>query len=52
MTLIIAVVCEAYNVGCQNTASQIHGDDNYVKLESEQEFEEESILGATVEEAQ
>ena len=30
-----------YNVGCQNTASQIQGDGNYASLESEQEFEEE-----------
>jgi hypothetical protein len=30
------------NVGCQNTASQIQGDDNSVGLASEQEFEEES----------
>ena len=30
----------SYNVACQNTASQIHGDDNYVKLESEQEFKD------------
>jgi hypothetical protein len=29
------------NVGCQNTASEIQGDDNAVKLETEQEFEEE-----------
>ncbi len=28
------------NVGCQNTASQIQGDDNSVALASEQEFEE------------
>jgi hypothetical protein len=27
------------NVGCQNTASQIHGDDNSVYSSSEQEFE-------------
>jgi hypothetical protein len=31
------------NVGCQNTASQIQGDDNSVVLESEQEFEEPEI---------
>jgi hypothetical protein len=30
-----------YNVGCQNTASQIQGDGNYASLESEQEFEED-----------
>jgi hypothetical protein len=29
------------NIGCQNTASQIQGDDNAVALASEQEFEEE-----------
>ena len=29
------------NVGCQNTASQIQGDDNYVALESSQAFPEE-----------
>ena len=33
------------NVGCQNTASQIQGDDNTVALESEQEFEEEELMG-------
>ena len=32
----------AENVGCQNTASQIQGDDNTVALASEQEFEEEA----------
>jgi hypothetical protein len=32
-----------YNVGCQNTASQIQGDDNRVKLESSQTFGEEPI---------
>jgi hypothetical protein len=29
------------NIGCQNTASQIQGDDNKAALASEQEFEEE-----------
>jgi hypothetical protein len=29
------------NVGCQNTASQIQGDDNSVALASEQAFEED-----------
>ena len=29
-----------YNVGCQNTASQIQGDDNAAALASEQSFEE------------
>jgi hypothetical protein len=41
------------NVGCQNTASQIHGDDNSVYSSSEQEFEEESNgAPGAVEEAQ
>ena len=30
------------NIGCQNTASQIQGDDNSVALASEQAFEEEA----------
>jgi hypothetical protein len=30
-----------YNIGCQNTASQIQGDDNSAALASEQAFEEE-----------
>lgn len=30
-----------YNIGCQNTASQIQGDDNSAVLASEQAFEEE-----------
>jgi hypothetical protein len=30
-----------YNVGCQNTASQIQGDDNAATLASEQSFEED-----------
>jgi hypothetical protein len=30
----------AYNVGCQNTASQIQGDDNSAVLASDQEFED------------
>ena len=30
------------NVGCQNTASQIQGDDNVAALASDQSFEEES----------
>jgi hypothetical protein len=29
------------NIGCQNTASQIQGDDNSAALASAQEFEEE-----------
>ena len=29
------------NIGCQNTASQIQGDENSVALASEQAFEEE-----------
>ena len=29
-----------YNVGCQNTASQIQGDDNSAALASDQEFED------------
>jgi hypothetical protein len=29
------------NVGCQNTASQIQGDDNVAVLETEQEFEDD-----------
>jgi hypothetical protein len=29
------------NIGCQNTASQIQGDENAASLASEQEFEEE-----------
>ena len=29
-----------YNVGCQNTASQIQGDDNSAALASAQEFED------------
>ena len=29
------------NVGCQNTASQIQGDDNAAALASEQSFEED-----------
>ena len=33
------------NVGCQNTASQIQGDDNSAALASEQEFEEEELMG-------
>jgi hypothetical protein len=28
------------NIGCQNTASQIQGDENAASLASEQEFEE------------
>ena len=28
------------NVGCQNTASQIHGDDNSAALASSQEFDD------------
>jgi hypothetical protein len=31
------------NVWCQNTASQIHGDDNTAALSSNQQFEEEPI---------
>ena len=34
----------AENVGCQNTASQIHGDDNSVATESEQEFGEDELM--------
>jgi hypothetical protein len=30
----------AYNVGCQNTASQIQGDDNSAALASFQEFDD------------
>jgi hypothetical protein len=30
------------NIGCQNTASQIQGDDNSVALASEQAFEKEA----------
>ena len=30
-----------YNIGCQNIASQIQGDDNSAALASEQAFEEE-----------
>ena len=33
------------NVGCQNTASQIQGDDNSAALSSAQEFEEEELMG-------
>ena len=33
----------AENVGCQNTASQVQGDDNSVALASEQEFEEPEL---------
>jgi uncharacterized membrane protein len=40
------------NVGCQNTVSQIHGDDNGAYLASEQEFGEESNGLGTVEETQ
>ena len=40
------------NVGCQNTASQIHGDDNSVYSSSEQEFGEESNGLGAVEETQ
>ena len=29
-----------YNVGCQNTASQIQGDDNSAALASSQEFDD------------
>jgi hypothetical protein len=29
-----------YNIGCQNTASQIQGDDNGVALASSQEFDD------------
>ena len=31
-----------YNVGCQNTATQIQGDDNAAALAAEQSFEEDN----------
>lgn len=34
----VPVPVGAINVGCQNTASQIQGDDNVAALETEQEF--------------
>jgi hypothetical protein len=37
-TIEVPIEGMAENVGCQNTASQIQGDDNVAALASEQEF--------------